>query len=191
MPLVGLVAAAVDGRRALLQTGHQLHRGHADLSVVEGDVGAGYVAPGAVPHHPGGDAGQLVEALDEGRHLGGHGGAALLLFLQVALYGVGQAEDPLLAHLHGAAYAVGLLLDPLHILTLTEHQPAGGPFDGLGAAVDDEIRTLAVIEAQILFRRRIDDEREPVGSGHLGRLGHRQNALLHAVVGLDVEHSLA
>lgn len=93
----------------------------------------------------------------------------------------------LLAHLHGAADAVGLLLDPLHILTLAEHQPAGGAFDGLGTAVDDEIRTLAVIEAQILFRRRIDDEREPVGPGHLGRLGHRQNALLHAVVGLDVE----
>ncbi len=170
VPLVGLVAAAVDGRIALLQASHQLHRRHADLSMVEGDVGAGYVAPRTVPHHPGGDAWQQVQALDEGRHLGGHGGAALLLFLQVALYGVGQAEDPLLAHLHGAPYAVGLLLDPLHILTLAEHQAAGGPFDGLGAAVDDEIRPLLVIETQILFRRRIDDERQPVGPGHLGRL---------------------
>ncbi len=57
VPLVGLVAAAVDGRGALLQTGDDLHCGHADLLVVEGDIGAGNVAPRAVPHHLGADAG--------------------------------------------------------------------------------------------------------------------------------------
>ena len=78
-------------------------------------------------------------------------------------------------------------LTPLHVLTLANYQPAGGPFDGFGAAVDDQVRPLVVVEAQILFGSRIDDEREPVGLGHLGSLCHRQNALLHAVVGFDVE----
>ena len=40
VPLVGLVATAGDGRCALLQTADDLHSGHADLLVVEGDIGA-------------------------------------------------------------------------------------------------------------------------------------------------------
>lgn len=77
---VGLVATAVDGGVALLQSSHQLDCGHANLLVVKSDISAGYVAPRTVPYHFCADARKLVEALDEGGHLGDHGCTALFLF---------------------------------------------------------------------------------------------------------------
>ena len=113
---------------------HQVAGADAGSGFVELNLGAGDIATGAVPDHARGHAVQGVERVDKRRHLRHHFRTALFSRRQVVFDGAGQAQNALFTHLHGAANACRLTLDPLDVL---------GSADQLAAAINP--RTAAIL----------------------------------------------
>ncbi|MNC21821.1 hypothetical protein D3C75_698060 [compost metagenome] len=80
-----------------------------------------------------------------------------------------------------------LYLYPLDIFLFAGDDSRGWAFNGLGAAVDGKIGILDVF-AQILFRSRIDNQRNSAAPGNLPGLFDGNHVLLDGMMGFDIQN---